>query len=102
MNEIPQLQIKLRREELSRYGLSVEDVNDFVETAMNGRTVSEVLQGQRTFDLVVRLDEQYRLDPEALKRLIVNLPSGSGIPLSAVADVVPERGPNTINREICE
>src|SRR5262249_14302177 len=98
--DIPQLQINLRRDELARYGLSVADVNAFVETAMNGRTVSEVLRGQRTFDCVVRLDEQYRRDPEALRRLIVNVPGGSGVPLSRVADIVTSAsGPNTINRE---
>jgi HME family heavy-metal exporter len=97
--EIPQLQIQLRREELSRYGLNVEDVNEFIETAMNGRTVSEVLQGQRTFDLVVRLDEPYRQDPEYLKRLVIHLPGGGTAPLSAVADFVRATGPNTIHRE---
>ncbi|MEX0612535.1 MAG: efflux RND transporter permease subunit, partial [Pirellulales bacterium] len=97
--EIPQLQIQTRREELARYGLTVADVNEFVETAMNGRTVSEVLQGQRTFDLVVRLDEPYRQDPEYLKRLVINLPTAGGVPLATVADVVTSSGPNTINRE---
>jgi len=97
--EIPQLQIQARREELARYGLSVADVNEFVETAMQGRTVSEVLQGQRSFDLVVRLDEPYREDIEYLKRLVINLPTGGGVPLATVADIVESTGPNTINRE---
>jgi HME family heavy-metal exporter len=97
--EIPQLQIRPRRDELARYGLSVADVNDLVETAMNGRTVSEVLQGQRTFDLVVRLDEPYREDPEYLKRLVIHLPTGGSAPLASVADVFQASGPNTINRE---
>ncbi len=97
--EIPQLQIQARREELARYGLSVADVNEFLETAMQGRTVSEVLQGQRSFDLVVRLDEPYREDLEYLKRLVINLPTGGGVPLSSVADIVEATGPNTINRE---
>ena len=66
---------------------------------MNGKTVSEIVQGQRKFDLVVRLDEKYRLDPQYLKRLTIYLPSGGRIPLSAVADVIPSSGPNTINRE---
>jgi HME family heavy-metal exporter len=97
--EIPQLQIQTRRDELARYGLSVDDVNEFVETAMQGRTVSEVLQGQRSFDLVVRLDEPYREDLEYLKRLVINLPAGGGVPLANVADIVEATGPNTINRE---
>jgi HME family heavy-metal exporter len=97
--EIPQLQIKLNRERLASYGLNSDGVNEFVETAMNGRTVSEIVQGQRKFDLVVRLDEQYRLDPQYLKRLTLYSPNGGRIPLSAVADVMQGSGPNTINRE---
>ncbi len=97
--EIPQLQIQIKRDELARYGLSVADVNEFIETAMQGRTVSELLQGQRSFDLVVRLDEPYREDVEYLRRLMINLPTGGGVPLSMVADVVEATGPNTINRE---
>ena len=97
--EIPQLQIQTRRDELARNGLAVDDVNEFIETAMNGRKVSEVLRGQRNFDLVLRLDEEFREDVEYLKRLRINLPGGGGIPLSAVADVVQASGPNTINRE---
>ncbi len=97
--EIPQLQIQVRRDELARNGLAVDDVNEFIETAMNGRKVSEVLRGQRNFDLVVRLDEEFREDVEYLKRLRINLPTGGGLPLSAVANVVQASGPNTINRE---
>lgn len=97
--EIPQLQIKLNRDHLASYGLNSDGVNDFIETAMNGKTVSEIVQGQRKFDLVVRLDEQFRLDPQYLKRLALYLPNGGRIPLSAVADVIHGSGPNTINRE---
>jgi HME family heavy-metal exporter len=97
--EIPQLQFRVRRDEMARNGLVVEDVNELVETAMNGRTVSQILQGQRTFDLVVRLDEPYREDPEYLKRLVIRLPTGGSTPLSAVTDVIQDSGPNTINRE---
>jgi HME family heavy-metal exporter len=97
--EIPQLQIRLRREKLMEYGLTTDEVNEFVETAMNGRTVSEIVDGQRKFDLVVRLDEPYRIDPEVLRRLSINLPSGGRVPLSTVAEITEGSGPNTINRE---
>lgn len=98
--EIPQLQIALNKNELARYGLTSRDVNDFIETAMNGRTVSEIVQGERKFDLVVRLDESYRRDLNKLERLSINLPTGGRVPLKAVATIDPEaRGPNTINRE---
>ncbi len=97
--EIPQLQIQLDRERLTHYGLNSDTVNEFIETAMNGRIVSEIVQGQRKYDLIVRLDEPYRLEPQYLKRLALYLPSGARIPLSAVADVINSSGPNTINRE---
>jgi len=97
--EIPQLQIRLDRDQLAYYGLQPEQVNELIETAMNGQVVSEILLGQRTFDLLVRLDEAYRQDPEYLKRLSINLPAGGRVPLSAVADIVHASGPNTINRE---
>lgn len=97
--EIPQLQIKLNRGQLAAHGLTSDVVNEFIETAMNGRTVSEIVQGQRKFDLVVRLDDEYRKDPAKLRRLAVNLPAGGRVPLSAVADIEMSSGPNTINRE---
>jgi HME family heavy-metal exporter len=97
--EIPQLQIRLKRDKLVQYGLTANDVNEFIETAMNGKTVSEVVQGERKFDLVVRLDEPYRVNIDALRRLSINLKSGGRVPLETVADVVQGSGPNTINRE---
>ena len=96
---IPQLRIELDREKLKLYGLSVASVNDFIETAMNGQTVSQILIEQRTFDLVVRLDEEYREDLEVLRRLPIELPEGGRVPLDAVADVYESGGPNTVNRE---
>ena len=97
--EIPQLQIALDRRQLAQHGMTSDYVNEFIETAMNGRTVSDVLIGERKFDLVVRLNDEYRQDPTKLRRLSLNLPSGGRVPLSAVAQITEESGPNTINRE---
>ena len=97
--EIPQLQIRLDHEKLARHGLNAGYVNNLIETAMNGRTVSEIVLGQRKFDLVVRLDDPFRHEPEQLKRLSLHLPDGGRVPLTDVADVVRASGPNTINRE---
>ncbi|MFO0819598.1 MAG: efflux RND transporter permease subunit [Pirellulales bacterium] len=97
--EIPQLQVKLDRDKLARHGITSNYVNQFVETAMNGRTVSEIVLGQRKFDLVVRLDDEFRQDPAKLRRLSLNLPGGGRIPLDQVADIERGSGPNTINRE---
>jgi HME family heavy-metal exporter len=96
---IPQLRIALNRHQLARYGLTPGDVNEFIETAMHGKVVSEVLLGQRTFDLVVRFDEPFREDVESLKRLSLNLPGGGTAPLESVAEIYTAGGPNTINRE---
>jgi HME family heavy-metal exporter len=97
--EIPQLRIERKLDKLADNGLTVRHVNEFIETAMNGRVVSEIVQGERKFDLVVRLDDEYRKDPEKLRRLSINLPSGGRVPLESVATIERASGPNTINRE---
>lgn len=96
---IPQWRIQLNREKLAFYQLTPGYVNEFVETALNGQVVSSVLDGQRTFDLIVRLDDPYRTDVTNLNRLALNLPDGARIPLDAVAKLYEGGGPNTINRE---
>ncbi|TWU17529.1 Cobalt-zinc-cadmium resistance protein CzcA [Novipirellula galeiformis] len=96
---IPQLRIELDRDRLLQYGLSAASVNEYIETAMNGVIVSEVLDGMRTFDLLVRLKEDYREDIEELKRLSIQLPDGGTIPLSGLAKVYESGGPNVVNRE---
>jgi len=97
--EIPQLQIKLDQNRLANLGLTSRQVNEFIETAMHGRVVSQLLIGQRTFDLLLRLDEPFRQDPNELGRLAIALPSGGLVPLSSVGNIVRATGPNTINRE---
>jgi HME family heavy-metal exporter len=97
--EIPQLQIKLDRQQLATNGMTSDYVNEFIETAMNGRTVSEIVLGERKFDLVVRLDDEFRTDQGRLQRLALNLPNGGRVPLSSVAEIINSSGPNTINRE---
>jgi len=96
---IPQLRIELNRDRLLQYGLSAETVNDYIQTAMNGTVVSEVLQGMRTFDLLVRMQDEYREDIDELRRLSIQLPEGGTLPLSALANIYESGGPNTVNRE---
>ncbi|XZE33839.1 efflux RND transporter permease subunit [Pirellulaceae bacterium SH501] len=96
---IPQLRIELNRAALTQYGLNASDVNDYVQTAMNGAIVSEVLDGMRTFDLVVRMKDEYREDIAGLKRLAIHLPGGGTVPLGTVANIYESGGPNTVNRE---
>ena len=97
--EIPQLQIQVNGDQLDQYGLRRKEVTEFIETAMNGIVVSEVLEGQRKFDLLVRLDEQYREDLATLGRLQINLPDGSVAKLEDVATIRESSGPNQIKRE---
>ncbi len=96
---IPQLRIEADGNKLEQFGLRRLAVNEFVETAMQGEVVSQVLDGQRTFDLVVRLDENYREDLDALKRLVIEVPSGGTVKLEDVARIYKAGGPNTVNRE---
>ncbi len=96
---IPQLRIELKRDQLLANGLSAADVSEFIETALNGEVVSEVLQGQRTFDLVLRFQGQSREDLAGLRRLVIHTPEGGVIPLESVARIEESGGPNTINRD---
>jgi len=97
--EIPQLRIEHDRDKLELYGLRPAYVNEYIETAMNGQVVSSVLLGQRTFDLLVRMDEPYRENLDALRRLTIELPGGGTTPLASVSKIYAYSGPNTINRE---
>jgi CzcA family heavy metal efflux pump len=96
---IPQLRIEMDRAQLKQLGLQVNDVNQYVQTAMNGKVASEVLDGMRTFDLTVRMQENYREDINALRRLPIQLPEGGTVPLGNVARIYESGGPNTVNRE---
>lgn len=102
--DLPQLQIRLNREELAKYGLLPNDVNRVVATAMNGTTASAVTEKGGFFDVVVRLSENYRENIDLLKQLPIRLPSGAesggSVPLSAVADInASATGPGEIDHE---
>ena len=98
---VDELHVVLRPDDLSFFGLSREYVADFVETALKGEAVSQVLEGQRRFDLIVKLDEPFRSDPFNLQELRLDLPDGRGqIRLREVADFpASASGPNVVNRE---
>jgi cobalt-zinc-cadmium resistance protein CzcA len=97
--QVPQLQIEIDRSRAARYGLNVSDVEDVIETALGGKTATELWEGERRFTVVVRLSEEERRDPEALKNVLVDTPAGPRIPLSEVATVSVGSGSMNIARE---
>ncbi|AFY92986.1 efflux RND transporter permease subunit [Chamaesiphon minutus] len=96
---VKQVEIKFDRAAAARYGLSIGDLAETIETGLNGRTVSQVLEKQQTFNLVVWLDEKYRNNLDVLGNLLIDIPGGQKIPLAQVAKVEYGNGPSTINRE---
>ncbi len=96
---VAELRIEIGREALARYGLNVSDVQDMMDAAIGGRTVSELIEGQRRFAIVVRLPESYRANDEAIRGLILNAPGGERVRLGQVARVSMARGPEVISRE---
>jgi cobalt-zinc-cadmium resistance protein CzcA len=99
MTGLPMLTVQPRRAVLARYGLDVADVQDVVGTAIGGKAVGEVFEGDQRFDLVIRLPEALRNDPVTLASLPVPLPGGGYVPLRELAVVEVAEGPNAINRE---
>src|SRR5271157_1491428 len=95
----PSLVITPDRAKLARYGLNVSDVNTLVETAMGGTAATQVIQGERQFDLVVRMQEQFRSDENAIRNLLIATPDGQQLPLSQFADVRVESGAAFVYRE---
>ena len=96
---VEQIQIQFDRVAAARYGLTIGKLSETIETALNGKVVSQVLEQQQTFDLVVWLKPEARQSLDTIGNLMVDTPSGNKIPLAQVAKVQSGTGPNTINRE---
>ncbi|MCQ2307729.1 MAG: efflux RND transporter permease subunit [Bacteroidales bacterium] len=97
--ETPEIQIRANRDMLARYGITMEEFNHFVELAFSGEKLSEIYEGQRSFDLVLRLDPSYTENIEKLKSALISTGGGAMVPLEEVADIVSVGGPNSISRE---
>ena len=93
------IDISIRREAIGRYGLSVDDVNAVIESALGGVNVTTTIEGRRRFNVNVRLAQDYRKNLDAIKRILVQSPTSGAIPLSAVADIAVNDGPPMINSE---
>jgi CzcA family heavy metal efflux pump len=96
---IRQVQIQFERSAAARYGLTVGQISEIIETALNGRVVSQVLEEQQLFDLLVWLKDDARNNLETIRNLLIDTPNGQKIPLAQVAQIDYGTGPNTINRE---
>ncbi len=97
--EVPQLQIKPKRKMLAKYGITIGQFNEFIHTAISGEKVSQVFEGNRSFDFIIRYDKSYRNTLQALDDILIDSPVYGKVPLSYVAKLTSAAGPNVINRE---
>lgn len=95
----PSLTVTADRAKIARYGLNVSDVNDLVEAAVGGTAATQVVQGERLYDLVIRLLPQFRETPEAIGNILIATPSGGQIPLREIADIRVDNGASFIYRQ---
>jgi heavy metal efflux system protein len=95
----PSLTIKIDRARIARYGLNVADINGLIQTAIGGDVATEVVQEEKQFDLVVRLEQQYRDNPEEIGNILVATPAGQQVPLKEFADIAVSSGASFIYRE---
>ena len=95
----PSLTITVDRAKMARYGLSADAMNGLIEAAVGGVAATQVVQGERTFDLVVRLQPQYRATPEEIGNILLATPDGQQVPLREVADVAVANGAAFIYRQ---
>jgi heavy metal efflux system protein len=95
----PSLTITIDRARIARYGVNVADVNALIQTAIGGDVATQVEQGEKQFDLIVRLEQQYRDNPDEIGNILVATPGGQQIPLKEFADIQVTNGASFIYRE---
>ena len=96
---VPQIQIRPDRRALARYGITIQQLAEMVDVAFAGEVVSQILEGDKMFDLLVRFDEDHRGSIESVQKATFNLEDGTIVPLAELASVTSRSGPNTISRE---
>jgi len=97
--ERPEIKITPRPDMLARFGITIPEFNEFISVMLGGETVGQIYEGDFSFGLVIRADEDKRHTIEEIRRLLIDTADGGKIPLADVADVVSTSGPNAINRE---
>lgn len=96
---LPQIVVQYHRDKIARFGLNIEDINTVINTAFAGQSAGIVYEGEKRYDLVVRLDKQNRAGLEDVSALYVTAPNGNQVPLDQVADISLKIGPNQIQRD---
>lgn len=96
---MPQLQIKIKRKEAARYGITACMVSEYIRLAIGGEAVTQLWQDKKHYDVFIRLKEEYRSDPEKLEDLLLDTPVGIKVPLGKVADIYRSEAPNIIRHE---
>jgi Cu/Ag efflux pump CusA len=96
---IPQIQIRADREKAKKYGIRVGALAEVLEAGSNGKVISQIIEGQRTFNVLLRFSDDARKDINAYRNILIDTPSGAKVPLSEVAEVNTALGPNVINHE---
>ena len=97
--EVPQIQIRANREMLLRYGIPIDEFTDFTDLAFSGEKLGDIYEGQRSFDLVLRLNSDYTETLDGIKTALIDTYDGKKVPLEEVADIVSATGPSSISRE---
>lgn len=97
--EIPQIQIRANREMLARYGITIEQFNEFVNISFGGEKLTDIYEGQRSFDLVLKLNKDYTETIEGIRSALIDTYDGKKVPLEQVAEIVSVSGPSGISRE---
>jgi Cu/Ag efflux pump CusA len=96
---VPQVQLNLDRRAAAALGVRADQLAETVDVAFNGEAVSQVLENQRTYDVVVRFDDASRQSVETIASTLIDTPVGAKVPLNQIAEIRVDQGPNTINRE---
>jgi len=96
---LPQMNVKFNRQKIARYGLNISEVNEMVSMGFSGKIAGSIFEGEKKFDLVLRLDKANRQDITDLQNLFIDLPNGGKIPLSEVAKITYKKGAAKISRD---
>ena len=96
---LPQMSVTYNRSKIARYGLNISDINQIVSMGFAGKTMGSVFEGEKRFDMVIRLDGEHRTNIENLENLFIDVPSGAKIPLSELAEIKYTSGPAKISRD---